>query len=719
MIQILPAARGETSWRRFARTCCLLLPMALSGLAPAQTSGWTPFDQMPGAEAMARVGRESRRIGGGGIVRDVRFDADAAYFLSPEGWIRVDLTTGERTAADATALPARAGGDGGGRGDRPRGPRPARGRQRTEAVSDDGEWTAAHVDHNVVVRSNGGVELPVTTDGSEAFRYGTACWVYGEELDQTDAMWWSPDGRFLAFYAFDVSPTRDYFLVDGLTGLRSEVKKERYPKAGDPNPIAGLRIFEPGTGRIATVDVGDDTDQYVYAVSWTPDSSELLFHRTNRHQDHLEVMAADPRTGASRLVVEERQDTWQRNRPLMRFLQDGRRFIWETERTGWKQFELRDLDGSRIAALSEGDHAAESIVSLDEDAGVLWYTARSSETPLNDQLHRVNLDGTDRRRITSVDLDHGRFVIAPGGHAVAAVRQAVDHAPETVVYDEDGREVAVLATGDTSGLAPLGLRGGELVRFTSADGSTPLHAVLHLPAGADADAVARYPLVVDVYGGPESRGPQNGWSPANPLCELGFAVAKIENRGTLGRGKAFEGATYLRLGVPDLDDQVEGVKAILAAHPEIDPKRVGITGHSYGGYMSALAMVRHPDVFRAAVAGAPVTDFRNYDTIYTERYMRTPQENAEGYDAGSAVKLAANLRGALLLLHGMQDDNVHPANSFQMAQRLQDADIPFEMQIFPNATHGIPSPAYRSSKWSFLQKHLGAEATAGGVAATP
>ena len=690
--------------------------MLIGGTTVAQTVGWTPYSELPGVEALGEVSRSARRIGRGGSVRDVRFDDTHAYWLSPDGWKRVDLESGEIEDADATALPRRSRGN----GDRGRrGPRPARGRQLTEAPSPVDAWKAIHSDHNVWLRSDDGVELPVTTDGTEAFRYGTASWVYGEELDQTDAMWWSPDGRYLAFYAFDVSPTRDYHLVDGLTGIRSEIKSERYPKAGDPNPIAGLRIFERETGDLVTVDVGDDTDQYVYAVRWTPDGGELLFHRTNRHQDHLEILAVDPETGGTRLVVEERQDTWQRNRPTMRFLEDGRRFIWESEKTGWKQYELRDLDGTLLNPLTgtgpaTEDAPVESIVSIDEDAGVLWYTMRSSETPINNQLHRVNLDGTDERRVTSVDLNHGSFRISPDHRVVAAMRQAVDHPPETVLYDLDGRELAVLASGDDSGLADAGLHGGELVRFTAADGSTPLHAVLHLPANADRDAIAKYPLVVDVYGGPESRGPSNTWSPANPLCELGFAVARIENRGTIGRGKAFEGATYLELGGPDLDDQAAGVKAILAAHPEIDPERVGITGHSYGGYLAALALVRHPDVFHVGVAGAPVTDFRNYDTIYTERYMRTPRENPEGYDAGSAVKQASRLEGALLLLHGMQDDNVHPANTFQMAARLQAADIPFQMQLFPNATHGIPSPAYRSSKWSFLQEHLGAEETAGG-----
>ena len=684
--------------------------------ADAQTSGWTPFSELEGAEAMSEVARSSRRIGRGGSIRDIRFDDAGAYWMSPDGWKRIDLVSGEIEDADATALPARERRGGGDRGRR--GPRPARGRQSTESPSPDGSWTAVHQDHNVWLRSDDGEMLPMTTEGNEGFRFGTASWVYGEELDQSEAMWWSPDGSKLAFYAFDVSPTRDYHLVDGLTGLRSSIKRERYPKAGDPNPVAGLRILDLESSRITAVDVGDDTEQYVYAVRWTPDGSELLFNRTNRHQDHLEVMAADPETGQCRVVVEERQDTWQRNRPLMRFLEDGRRFIWETEKSGWKQYELRDLDGSLVTPLTgtseqTRNFAVESVVKVDEDAGTLWFTMRNSATPINDQLHRVGLDGADERRITSVDLNHGSFRIAPDGRTVAAMRQAVDHAPETVLYDESGRELAVLARGDDSGFADTGLRGGELIRFTAADGTTPLHAVLHLPAGADRDSIARYPLVVDVYGGPESRGPSNTWSPANALCELGFAVAKIENRGTIGRGKAFEGATYLQLGGPDLDDQVAGVKAILESHPEIDPARVGITGHSYGGYLSALALVRYPEVFRAGVAGAPVTDFRNYDTIYTERYMRTPQENREGYDAGSAVKLAGRLEGALLLLHGMQDDNVHPSNTFQMSATLQNADIPFEMQIFPDATHGIGSAAYRSAKWSFLQEHLGAAATSG------
>ena len=705
----------QMCFRSILIACGLILGVAEVG--HGQVAGWTPLAELPGADAMGKAQRELRRMGREGIVRDVRFDDAAAYFVRGEGWKRVDLASGEITSVDSDAIPSKVRSERGARRGR-NGRQPPRGRQRLETVSNDGRITARHVDHNVVLATEDGSEVPVTTDGTEAFRYGTASWVYGEELDQTDAMWWSPDDRHLAFYAFDVSPTRDYFLLDGLSGLRTSISRERYPKAGDPNPIAGLRILNVATGEVVKVDVGPEPEQYVYQVEWTPKGDELLFRRTNRHQNHLELLAADPETGRTRVVLEERQDTWQRNRPELRFLADGERFIWETERSGWKRYELRHLDGTRLNPLTgttpeTAAAATESIVKLDEDAGLLWYTMRSSETPLNDQLHRVKLDGTDERRITSVDLNHGGFQIAPDGRTVVAVRQAVDHAPETVVYGEDGREIATLASGDSDAPSSAGFPGGELVRFTAADGKTPLHAVLHLPRNAEVTDVARYPLLIDVYGGPEIRGPGNRWAPGNSECELGFAIAKIENRGTPGRGKAFEGATYLRLGGPDLDDQVAGVKAILEAHPEIDPERVGIAGHSYGGYLSALAMMRYPEVFAAAVAGAPVTDFRNYDTIYTERYMRTPQENGEGYDAGSAVRLSDRLEGALLLLHGMQDDNVHPANTFQLAKRLQAKDLPFRMQLFPDSGHGIWSPAYRSNKWSFLQESLGAAATAG------
>jgi dipeptidyl-peptidase-4 len=215
-----------------------------------------------------------------------------------------------------------------------------------------------------------------------------------------------------------------------------------------------------------------------------------------------------------------------------------------------------------------------------------------------------------------------------------------------------------------------------------------------------------WPVLVQVYGGPLSRAVRNTFQVSSARAEFGFVIVQIDNRGTEGRGKAFEGAVHLKLGQVDLDDQARGIQVLADRHDWLDTDRVGITGHSYGGYMSALALLRHPDVFSVAVATAPVTDWRNYDSIYTERYMRTPAENGDNYDLGSCVKLAEQLKGKLLLLHGMMDDNVHPTNSWQLADALHEKDIPFEMQFYPNKTHGLHGSAASSAKWSFLTRHL-------------
>ena len=248
------------------------------------------------------------------------------------------------------------------------------------------------------------------------------------------------------------------------------------------------------------------------------------------------------------------------------------------------------------------------------------------------------------------------------------------------------------------------MRPSELFSFETVDGTETCYGRIHYPSNFDPSE--KWPILVNVYGGPESRAIRNTYAVSDPMTEFGFVIVQIDNRGTEGRGKAFEGATYLKLGQVDLDDQAQGVNTLLERHEYLDEERVGITGHSYGGYMSALALLRHPNVFHVAVSGAPVTDWRNYDTIYTERYMRTPEENPEGYRKGSCVDLAENLEGDLLLLHGMVDDNVHPSNAWQLVNEWQMKNIPFEMQFFPTSAHGIWAPASRSAKWSFLVEHL-------------
>jgi dipeptidyl-peptidase-4 len=578
-----------------------------------------------------------------------------------------------------------------------------RGQQRGQETSPDGKWTAISRDWNVIIEpvEEAGEPIRVTTTGTRKFRYGRASWVYGEELDQHEAMWWSLDSTKLAFYEFDERQVKDFPLLKGWADLRPEEIVEGYPKPGEPNPIAALLVYDVATKKTIRVDTGGDLDQYVYNVQFSPQGDELIFSRTNRHQNVLEVMAASITSGESRVIVREEQTKWQENRPEMRFLKDGRRFIWESEKAGTKQYELRDLDGSFIGTLTRGERPVNDIRHLDETAGVLFYTAFTDANPLNVQLHRVDLDGTNDVQLTSNGFTHA-VEVSPDGQWFITRFETIDKPPTTALHDAWGRFVATLAESDDSKLRELNLPAPDLFSFTADDGRTKLYGMLHKPS--DFDSSRKYPLVIDVYGGPFTQAVRNRYAPTKPECEFGWLIAEIDNRGTINRGKAFESAAYLGLGGVDLRDQVQGVRE-LCERPYVDAARVGIHGHSYGGFMSALAILKYPDVFHAAVAGSAVTDWRNYDSIYTERYMRTPKENTAGYDDGSCMKLAEQLQGKLLLIHGMVDDNVHPTNFWQLANALNKAGKPYEMFLLADADHSL-GRATNFNRIEFLQRHL-------------
>jgi dipeptidyl-peptidase-4 len=705
---------------RLLRSTAALAALLVIGRAPAQT--YTPLKEIPGNELMQRMESAMGGIGDGGEVEDLRWDIASGVLWfridANDAWRKLDLARGAIGDAAAageppeSAVASRVQRD---RGER----RPARGRQFTTAESPDAKWKAVSEGGNLFLEPKEGERIAVTTDGSADIKYGQASWVYGEELDQTTAMWWSPDSRFIAFYRFDESAVKDFYIIGGWTDTNTRVMSEAYPKPGAPNPTARVMVYELATRRTVEVDAfsagsgaTEGAEYYLYNIRWTPDGSELLVSRTPRRQDVLDVLAANPSTGAVRTVVSERQETWQDNAPGMRFLKDGRRFIWESERTGFRHYELRSLDGGLIATLTSGDWPAERIVLVDEEAGELWFTAWSAPNKARQQLHVARLDGSGAHRVTTGDLFHSGFRIAPDGGFVVATAESTQVPKRTVVYAADGRLVATLAEGSGKGFAIHGLRPPELFTCKAADGTTELYGRISFPPAFDESR--RYPVIVDTYGGPTVRLVTDRFSAGDARTALGFILVTVDNRGTPGRGKAFESAAYLNLGVTDADDQAAAVQHLAATRPYVDGSRVGITGHSYGGYMTAICMIRRGDVFAAGVAGAPPTDWRNYDTIYTERYMRTPQENPAGYDAGSCVKHASQLKGRLLLLHGMLDDNVHPNNTFQLANALQSVNRPFSMMLFPNSDHGIWSPSVESVKWSFFVEALSPEVPAWG-----
>jgi len=615
---------------------------------------------------------------------------------------RYDIATGKAQEAgkSSSSEPARPAGRRGGRFPAG-GAAVPRGRQFGVALAPDSSLRAFHRDRNLWLSDPKGlIETPITKDGDEKTRikYGTASWVYGEELYQTSAMWWSPDSKKIAFYRFDESKVPDFYLQLGQTDWQSKMDIEAYPKAGAPNPIVDVYIYDLASKKTVQVDVRDGkpfdnavVGHYVYGISWSPDGKELLMHRTNRRQNILEFAAANPETGKCRVIIrEEWLPSWVENTPPMQLLKDNKRFIWTSERNGWKNLYLYNLGGQLLATLTNHTtFEVANVVRVDEEAGLLYYMAHSGDNPIKLQLHRVGLDGKGDVRLTDPAFHHA-VNIAPDGKHFIDIIQAHDAPPVTRLVDAQGKVLTDLAKSDLTKFDKLGLKRVELIQFKAADGKSDLYGMLHRPSNFDPKK--KYPLLVSVYAGPATNGARETFTLPNALTEYGFLVASFDSRSAAGRGKRFLDAIYLKLGVTEMDDQAAGVKA-LWDRPYVDKNRVGIFGGSYGGYSSILCLLRHPDVFQAACASSPVTDFRHYDSIYTERYMWIPQENKAGYDAGSAMTYAKQLKGRLMLYYGTADNNVHPNNTMQLIRALQQAEKSFEVQVGPDRGHsGISQP---------------------------
>jgi len=684
----------------------------LSAAAGAQDR----LKSMPGYEQYLRMSKELPSAIRMGNLSVAWKDGGRAFEYTKDGktW-RFDIAAKAATELQAAeAAPVAPGGRGG------LGGAPERGRQVVSAASPDKTLLAVYRNRNIYITDAAGAnEVAVTTDGSEQDRikYGTASWVYGEELDQTTAMWWSPDGRKLAYYRFDESTVPDYYLQLDQTKLYSRMDIEAYPKSGKPNPLVDLFVYDVAAKTSVRIDVrggrpfeNDVVGHYAYRVSWSPDGRELLFTRANRRQNILEFTAANPDTGVCRTVVREEWPTgWVETSPTQVFLKDGRRFIWASERTGWRNYYLYDLSGTLVTPLTRYTaFEAAGLIKIDEDAKAVFLMARDGDNFLKQQLHRIGLDGKSDVRLTDPAFHHtvgscmpgggGRGGGPPGGlggagacgispdnkHAVV-VYQTHATPPSTRLIDGvSGKVVAELAVSDLTKFNELGLRKAEVFTYLAADGKTTLRGVISFPSNFD--PAKKYPALASVYGGPGSAATSETFTRPSPLAEFGFLILSLDSRAAPGMGKRTLDAVYEKLGQVEIDDMAAGVRS-LWSRPYVDRDRVGIFGTSYGGYSAAMCLLRHPDAFRAASASSAVTAWEHYDTIYTERYMWIPQENQAGYDAGNAVKLADRLDGRLLVYYGTADNNVHPNNAMQLIQALQRAGKSVEVQVGPDAGH--------------------------------
>lgn len=716
--------------RRAARSSLVLLAGALAVVTVTSVGAQDRLPSMPGYAQVQKMQAVERTAIVSGAINPTWSEDGRTFTYAYGGKLHSydPVSTTDTVTGDAPAAGRRGGrrgvgrggsGRGGGRGRGGQGGRGAatlpngrpnpcpaetlqRGRQATCAPSPDGTMKAYYRDRNLYVsRADGSGEVAITTDGSAATRikYGVASWVYGEELSQRTAFWWSPDGKRVAFYRFDESKVKDFYLPMHQTDVQDTLDVEAYPKPGTDNPVADVLVYDVASKKTVRLDVrngqpfgNDVVGYYVWDIAWVPDSSAVLLDRANRRQQVVEFTSCSPTSGACRVIVHEAWPTGWLNTDTgvspsfgPYWLADRHRFIWQSERTGWANYYLYDLDGGLVAPLTTNSFEAARIVKVDEGAGVLYYMARDGDNYLKLQLHRVGLDGKWDVRLTDPRFTH-TATLSPDDRYIVDVYQTHDQPPATQLLGESGHVLAQVARSDMTEYDRLGFRRAEQYTYLAADGKTRLFGQISFPSNFD--PAKKYPTLVSVYGGPVlvSNVPTENFAGPNLTCEYGFLVVQVSYRGVPGLGKRAADALYLKLGQTEIDDMAAGIRA-LWNRPYFDQNRVGIYGSSYGGYTAVMELLRHPDVFAAASASSPPTDWQNYDTIYTERYMWIPQENKEGYEAGSAMTYAKDLTGRLLLYYGTSDNNVHPSNSLQLIQALERAGKSFEVQVGPDLGH--------------------------------
>ena len=584
------------------------------------------------------------------------------------------------------------------------------GYQMFAKLSPDGRMAAFVRANNIYVTDlTTGAETAVTADGNDNVINGTSDWVYEEELDLRDAFRWSPDGRRIAFWRLDQTAIRPFYLLNA-DSLYPELVPVRYPKAGMPNSEVKIGIVDLASRQTTWVDLGGDKDIYVAAMDFAGSSNEIWLTRLNRHQNRLDLLLADTQRGASRVIMTDRDSAWvDHNQP--RWIDGGKQFLFVSERDGYDQVYLFNRDGSLVRRVTPGGWDVLQVYGVDEKKRVL-YCSGAIDGPLRRPLVRIGLDGQSLTRISPEPGSHG-IEFDPTFQLYVDTYSRAGIPPVQTLRRADGTLVRTLADNIAlaAKVAGLALARPEFTTIKTADG-VELNAWIIKPQGFDPSH--RYPLLMNVYGGPGSQTVTDSWGGANylwhqMLARDGYLVASVDNRGTGGRGARFMKMTYLHLGRYESADQIASARWF-AAQPYVDPDRIGIWGWSYGGYMSSLSMFRGAGVFKAGLAVAPVTDWRFYDTIYTERYMRTPQENPAGYAEGAPLAYADSLKGHFLLVHGTGDDNVHFQNSVRLVERLEAANRQFDMRIYPNKTHAIAGGNTRENLYglftAWLEKNL-------------
>lgn len=565
------------------------------------------------------------------------------------------------------------------------------GKQELATLSPDGSKVAFVRGNNLFVKDlQTNQEKQITQDGAlNSIINGKCDWVYEEEFSFSRAFDWSPDGTKIAFYRFDESRVKEFSMTK-YGKLYPEEYKFKYPKAGEDNSLVTIHVYDITDGSKKSMDIGTETDQYIPRIKWTNTPNLLCVFRMNRLQNKLEYLFTDVVSGKSNVILTEENKKYIEINDDLYFSPDNKFFLLTSVKNGFRHIYLHGMDGRQIRQLTVGNWEVKEFLGYDVKKKAIFFYSNENG-PLGQDAFVMNLDGTRKKRLTGKN-GFNTVSFSKNFKYFVNTWQDINNPAVYTVCDIKGKELRVLENNQElkDNLAPFRHPPVEFFSFTTSEGVS-LNGYMIKPVNFDPNK--KYPVWMHLYGGPGSQSVVNRWGRSDylwyrMLAQKGIISVCVDNRGTGGRGEEFEKCTYGQLGNLETIDQIEAAK-YLGKLPYVDASRIGIWGWSYGGFMAAHCITRGADVFKAAIAVAPVTNWRYYDNIYTERYMGLPKDNAKGYDDNAPMAYAKNLKGKFLLVHGTADDNVHFQNSVELTTALLKENKQFDMFFYPNKDHGI------------------------------
>jgi dipeptidyl-peptidase-4 len=529
--------------------------------------------------------------------------------------------------------------------------------------------------------------VQLTFDGTENIINGAFDWAYEEEFSIIRAYEWAPDSRTIAFWRIDQSQEPE-LMIQKYDSLYMNQLKMRYPKAGGKNAIVKIGVVDIASQKTTWMDIGKETDMYIPRIKFTSDANTLSIQRLDRLQHNNELLLADIRTGASKIIFTEHDSCWVEITDDIAFLNDNSGFVWTSERDGYRHIYLVDMQGTIKNQLTKGAWEVQKVLGVSQKEGKVYFTANKRGVMYSD-LYSINIDGSGLQAITTTPGTHSP-ILSPDCSKFIDAFSSVYYPLAYSMRKITNEKLYDISECDTSFYTKYDIGKVEFQTFKTSDGVV-LNSYMIKPP--DFDASKKYPVLVYNYSGPGSQEVKDSWGGIFQLwhqyiAQNGYIIYVLDNRGTGGRGKEFKHIVYKDLGHWEVNDLTEGAK-YLATLPYVDASRIGIWGWSYGGYTSALTIEKAADYFKAAIAVAPVTDWHFYDAPYTERYMSLPSLNPEGYTSSSVLNYADKLKGKFLLVHGTADDNVHFQNSVKLVEKLISFNKPFQTMYYPEKAHGI------------------------------